>query len=100
MIIVIGALEFDGPYFDCDMLSDEPGIFAVLAHRKGEFELIELNDAEHVREYLQLHEEREAWHEHELEIAFAVHYTPDLTSAERHEIVNALEQEFDVEFAA
>ncbi len=101
MVVVIGALEFEGPYFDFDSLSDEPGIFAVLVHKDDEFELLELNDAEHVREHLQLHQEREAWYKQGFEIAVAVHYTADITTGERREIVDDLEKEFEfVEMAA
>lgn len=101
MSIMIGALEFEGPYADLDNLSDESGLFAVLCHNFGEHELIEIGEADYVREHVVKYvEEQSAWYEADLDIAIAVHYTPDLSAQERQEIKASLELEFDVEVAA
>lgn len=55
MSILIGALEFDGPFEDIDSLSDASGIYAVLCENDGELELVEIADAEVVREEIQQH---------------------------------------------
>ncbi len=100
MSILIGALEFEGPFLDFDSLSDEPGIYAVLCEIQGEFELVELGDSEQVRECLIHHPERDSWHDNCPALAVAVHYTADITTNERHEIRENLEQNFDLECAA
>jgi len=97
MSILIGELEFDGPFHNIDDLSDEPGIFAVLVKASDEFELLEMDDADQVRESLFAHPERDNWNSLESEIAVAVHYTSDISSDERREIKEALEIEFDLD---
>lgn len=96
-MILIGALEFDGPQADVDMLSDEPGIYAFLCEHAGEFELLELGEAESLREYIQSHTDRFAWLENGMNVHVAVHYTSDLDSSERIEILKDLETEFSDE---
>lgn len=97
MSILIGELEFDGPFFNMDDLSDEPGIFAILIKGADDFELLEMDDAEQIRESLFAHPDRESWSELTSEVAVAVHYTSDITSEERREIKEALEVEFDLD---
>lgn len=97
MSILIGELEFDGPFLNMDDLSDEPGIFAILIKGSDDFELLEMDDAEQVRECLFAHPDRASWSELTSEVAVAVHYTSDITSEERREIKEALEVEFDLD---
>lgn len=97
MAILIGELEFDGPFHNIDDLSDEPGIFAVLVKTTNEFELLEMDDSDQVRESLFTHPERDNWNSLEPGIAVAVHYTSDISSEERREIKQALEIEFDLD---
>ena len=94
MTILIGALEFIGPLQDLSSLCDQPGIYAVLCESNGEFELVEMSDADRVREQLICHPEREFWNSEGLKLSFAVHYTLDLTEQERYEIKEALDREF------
>lgn len=96
MGIIIGALEFDGPFFDTELLLAQPGLVAVLCEAAEEFELIELNVAEDVREYIVSHPDRRNWQENRLVLSLAVHYAPDLTSAERAQIKDTLERELDL----
>jgi hypothetical protein len=100
MSILIGALEFDGPHFDFDCLSDEAGIYAVVCQTGEEFELVELGDAEHIRESLLHHPDRHSWMDNCENLAVAVHYTTDITAPERQEIRRNLEEEYDVQTAA
>jgi hypothetical protein len=100
MTIVIGALEFLGPLNDIDSLSDVPGIYAVLCESKGELELIEMGDAECVRECIAAHPDRNFWNDEAMDISFAVHYTSDLSHDERREIKECLDREFDDPVAA
>lgn len=100
MSILIGSLEFEGPYVDFDSLSDNAGIFAVICQTDEEYELIELGEAELVREHLHSHPERGTWRELSLDVSVAVHYTPDLSRDERLEIKDLLDREFEFEVAA
>lgn len=97
MSILIGELEFEGPYHNIDDLSDEPGIFAVLVKTSDDFELLKMDDSDQVRESLFAHPERENWNSLASQIAVAVHYTSDITTQERREIKQALEIEFDLD---
>ena len=99
MSILIGALEFGDPVADFDLLSDEPGIFAILTQADEELELIELSETQLVRSYVQNHQDRDQWID--LGVVVAVHYTGDLDESDRQEITSTLEREFeDVELAA
>jgi hypothetical protein len=101
MTILIGALEFEGPFEDFDSLSDEPGLFAVLTCQNEEYELVELEDADYVRTTLHEHEQRAFWVDNTAgSISVAVHYTPDLTMHERREIKDTLLAEFDLPMTA
>jgi hypothetical protein len=97
MAILIGALEFDGPVLDIDMLS---GIYAVLCQNGEDLELLDLGETDYVREDLLRHAERDLWSEQGLQLAFAVHYTADLTPSERRELKEALDLEFNDQAAA
>lgn len=101
MSILIGALEFDGPVSDLDLLESVSGVYAILCENNGEYELLELGDADDVREHIYNHPQRNEWCHNHFNIALAVHYAADLTEAERKEIRCELEREFDeVEVAA
>ena len=100
MAILIGELEFDGPFHNIDDLSDEPGIFAVLVKTSDDFELLEMDDADQVRESLFAHPQRDSWNSLAIDIAVAVHYTSDITTQERREIKEALEVEFDLDLVS
>lgn len=100
MSILIGALEFEGPHFDFDCLSDEAGIYAVICQTGEEFELVELGDTEHIREFLLHHPDRDSWLDNCASLAVAVHYTADISTPERQEIRRNLEEEFDLEAVA
>lgn len=100
MSTMIGALELEGPYFDLDSLNDEPGILAIFSHKDDEFELLELNDADHIREYVSLHPELDRWYQRGLEIAVAIYYTADLSPSVRKAIKMNLDREFILDQAA
>lgn len=93
-MILIGALEFDGPQVDVDLLSDEPGLYALLSETAGEFEMIEMGEAASLREYIQSHADRLTWLENGMNLSVAVHYTSDLDPRERIEILRDLQTEF------
>ncbi|MBX9772659.1 MAG: hypothetical protein K2X29_14875 [Candidatus Obscuribacterales bacterium] len=63
MTILVGALEFEGPLADLDCLSDTAGIYVVLCENAGEFDLIEMGEADYVREHLQTHPQRHRYDE-------------------------------------
>jgi hypothetical protein len=96
----LGAVQWDGPYFDFDALCDEPGILAILSHKDGTFHTLELVDANHVREYIQLHPKLDSWYERNAEPAVAVCYTPDLRPGERQEILKAMQAQLFMGSAA
>lgn len=100
MAILIGALEFEGPLSDIDLLGNISGIYAVLCQNGEDLELLDLGESEYVREGLRGHPDRDLWHEQGLEIAFAVHYTSDLSNKERSELKEALDVEFSDPAAA
>lgn len=83
MSVVIGELEFEGPFLSIDNLSDAPGIFAVVNPGDKSFDLVEMNDSDQVRETLQSHPHLPKWQKICPEIAVLVHYTKGLSIRER-----------------
>ncbi len=98
MTILIGALEFEGLYTDIELLTEEPGIYAVLCNTNDEYELMELGASDDIRE--QVLSQRHDWKEDGRDIAIAVHYTGDLPTDIRAELLDAIQFEFEFELAA
>ncbi|MDX2106835.1 MAG: hypothetical protein SFY67_10580 [Candidatus Melainabacteria bacterium] len=83
MSVVIGDLEFEGPYLSIENLSDSPGIFAVVNSADKTFDLVEMNDSDLVKETLQSHPHLPKWQKICPEVAVLVHYTEGLSIKER-----------------
>ncbi len=82
MSIFIGELEFEGPFLTIENLNDAPGIFAVVNATGKNFELVEMNDSDMVKETLQTHPHLDKWQQICPEVAVVVHYT-DIPIKER-----------------
>jgi len=99
MGIVIGPIEFEGPYADANNLKAEPGIYAILSESKGELELVELDEAHSLRNCLDTEEytsNMRFWMEtSQSNLVAAVHYTPELSRDERRNMKMRLMQEFE-----
>lgn len=101
MSVLIGKLEFEGPFTSPTEIRPEPGIFGILCQVGGEFELIDLDESHCLRDCLESQE-----HTNNLlfysetcsgQLSGVVLYTPELTSAERVQLKNEILAEFDGE---
>ena len=93
MTLLIGTWEFEGPFEEIGELRDEPAIYAILAAVNGEFELVELNEADNVQHtFSTLHEVTPA----DRRVSIAVYYCSDLTDNLREGLVDIILQEFDL----
>lgn len=98
MNILIGDLEFEGPWNVHESVCPEPGILAVLYEKHGEFELVELIESDNLADTaLCLFSQSSELPAPHLTIHVAAHYTADLTAQERTEIVEELLDVFDRE---
>ncbi|MBX9686315.1 MAG: hypothetical protein K2X27_06405 [Candidatus Obscuribacterales bacterium] len=99
MSVLIGAFEFEGPYEDVLHLKEEPGLYAILCESKGEFELVELDETNSLRNCFDSDEytsNMRFWQENSHgKLLAAVHYTPELTRQERFEMKNRLLLDFE-----
>lgn len=99
MGIVIGPIEFEGPYSNSEHLKEEPGLYALLCESKGEFELVELDEAGCVKHCLDGDEytsNMRFWQEtSSSNIVAAVHYTPQLSKDQRQYMKMRLLKEFE-----
>lgn len=99
MGIVIGPIEFEGPYAEAHQLKDQPGLYAILTEHKGELELVELDEASCVRNCLDAEEytsNKQFWQEMSSNnLLAAVHYTPELTRDQRRHMKMRLMEEFE-----
>lgn len=94
MGIVIGKYEFEGPYSRLEAIKDIPGIYAVLSYDRGDFDLLELGEADCVRQAIENHERYDEWVRRTPGIVSAVcHYTPRHTPVRRQEMVNEIMRE-------
>jgi len=83
MSVVIGELEFEGPFLSIENLNDAPGIFAVVNAADKSFDLVEMNDSDLVKETLKSHPHLPKWQKICPEVSIMVHYTKDLSTKER-----------------
>lgn len=99
MGIMIGAIEFEGPYSDAANLKDEPGLYAILCENKGEMELVELDEAGCLKHCLDADEYTSNilfWQENShSRLQAAVHYTPHLSREQRCDMKLRLLEEFE-----
>lgn len=103
MSILIGKLEFEGPFTGASEIRPESGIFGILCQVADEYELIDLNETHCLRDCLESEE-----HTNNLlfyseacsgKLSAIVMYTPELTNAERIALKNDILAEFDNETA-
>lgn len=92
MSIIIGELEFQGPFLNINKLSDAPGIFAVINTEDRIYELVEMNDTDQVKETLLSHPHLNTWQKICPELAFAVHYTDKISAEERQDVRESAER--------
>lgn len=98
MGVLIGPLEFDGPFSDASDLKDAPGLYALFCENRGEYELVELDehkslknclDADEYTSNLRFLEETSPG-----KIMAAVHYTHGLSAEERQKMKLRILKEF------
>jgi predicted AlkP superfamily phosphohydrolase/phosphomutase len=97
MTVLIGSWEFEGPFSEPNKLKSEPGIVAVLAKNNHEFELVDIDESESVREYVKKRVTAVPPPSNDIEFSTAVYYCADLSSALRQGLINKLMKEFDDE---
>lgn len=99
MGIFIGPVEFEGPFTDSADLKEAAGLYAILAENKGEMELVELDEANCLKDCLDVEEytsNKQFWQEMSSnKLLAAVHYTPDLSREQRRNMMLRLLQEFE-----
>lgn len=93
--IFIGDLCFEGPFTEFSLLENESGIYALLCEMKGEYELVELREADRVKSHFESYEHHAS--DFAGPFAVAVHYTTDLSKHERQEIVEQLLEALDAQ---
>jgi len=93
--VLVGSWEFEGPFTSLDELRCEPGIYAIFASVNDEYELMEMDEAESVREWLHTHD-RYFFGNHSSLVKFsvAVYYCADLTPGLRQGLIDELIQEY------
>jgi hypothetical protein len=79
MSIIIGNLEFVGPFDDSKEIEKEPGLYALFCEQATELELIELDESDCVGDCLSNLRLLPG----EDKVVAAVHYTKDISRAAR-----------------
>jgi len=100
MTVMIGSWEFEGPFTKAKDILHEPGIFAVLSCTNNEYELLEINESESVRATLEKHDRFPIGRpDCASNVAAAVYYCADLTTALREGLIEEVLKEFNSDVA-
>ncbi len=96
MSVLIGSWEFEGPYSKLTEFRPEPGIVAVLSCKNDELELIEIDESESVKDYLQSRHLNLAQRTTgDYGVSTAVYYCSDLNATLRQGLISKLLKEFE-----
>ncbi len=99
MGVLIGKLEFEGPFDDALNIHEEPGLFGILCEVNGEVELIELDESDCLRTCLTSQEHVNNIHFYAEtcrgKLSAVVHYTQDMHPQERRELKQQLLAELE-----
>lgn len=103
MTVLIGKIEFQGPYYSSSEIEPRPGLFALLCDDNDEYELLEIGQSDSVDSCLDNTEfvDNLVFYEDNCtgRICAAVHYTDDLISKERTQLRDELLGELNDEDA-
>jgi|LakMenEpi03Aug12_release.lakeMendotaPanAssembly.Ray.scaffolds.fasta_scaffold403976_2 hypothetical protein len=100
MTVLIGSWEFEGPFDKSNELRAEPGLCAILHTASDNLELVEIEETDSVRKFIERHKtyhfsDRMPAHK----FAVAVYYCSDLTSSLRAGLIDEVLKEFDKQCA-
>jgi len=99
MSILIGRLEFEGPFIDPQDIRPESGIYGIICQVGEELELIDLDETHCLRDCLESNEYADNTRFYAEtcrgRLSAVVHYTPDLSAFERSEIKHELLSELN-----
>ncbi len=94
MSVLIGRIEFQGPFYNPTEIEPRPGLFALLADANDEYELLEIGQSESLDSCLENTEfaDNLVFYEENCngKICAVVHYTDDLIARERIELRDEL----------
>lgn len=96
MTVLIGSWEFEGPFGNLGELRDEPGLVAILTGKNEDYELIEMEESDSVKSFIDNHK-KYSFSDGTLEdnLAVAVYYCSDLTSSLRFGLIEEVMKELD-----
>jgi hypothetical protein len=96
MSITIGKHVFEGPYRSTQDLTNDPGIFAVIAAQGERGSLIDVGESSEIGTCVQSHPNKNRWDQFSSEqrIYYAVLYTPSLDQPERRSIEHEIRKQY------
>lgn len=87
MSIKVGNYTFDGPYADTSKIQDRSGIYAIHCYREKNYYLIDVGEANKVKERIDTHDRKACWKQNcSGSLIFSVLYTPNLAQPGRMSI--------------
>lgn len=96
MTVLIGSWEFEGPFNKTSELRAEPGLCAILHTASESMELVEIEETDSVRKFIEKHKTYHFSDRMPTEkFAVAVYYCSDLTSSLRAGLIDEVLKEFD-----
>ena len=96
MTVLIGSWEFEGPFGNLSELHDEPGLVAILTGKNDEYELIEMEESDSVKSFIDTHNKYNFRVENaDEDLLVAVYYCSDLTASLRFGLIEEVMKELD-----
>lgn len=87
MKMIIADILFDGPHKSVKKLENSPGVFAIISEDQDTYYLLDIDQADDVKQAIPDHERGECWQNHRQGvIIYAVLYTRDMPAEDREEI--------------
>lgn len=96
MSIAVGSYTFEGPYTHLASLRDQPGIYAILCQRNGQYLVVDVGQTQAVRQRIETHDRKSCWSRNcgSGVLAAAVLYTPGLSEDARRRIEEGIREQF------
>ena len=97
MSVLIGSVEFDGPFTNSQEIRELPGIYGLLRRTGEEYELVDFGESSCLRHCLRPSQVNsgESFHAGPGELSIVVHYLLGKNTRERIDIKNRLMSELD-----
>lgn len=96
MSLNVGNYSFEGPYTSTNSLQDRSGVYAIVCHSNGNYNLVDVGESANVRSRVEDHDRKSCWTKNcNSTLMVAVHYTPNLQQSGRRKIEQEIRDQYN-----